>query len=69
MTAADLNDFRDAFPNAVHLAGYGNTLFGVVMEVADGPRQALDYFPLGDRVRFQVVHAERRNDRLAAATV
>jgi hypothetical protein len=55
LTAAALNEFRAAFPRAVHLAGYGNTLFGVVMEVADGPRQALDYFPLADRVRFQVV--------------
>jgi hypothetical protein len=55
LTARELNDFRAAFPRAVHLAGYGNTLFGVVMEVADGPRQALDYFPLSDRVRFQVV--------------
>ena len=55
MTAEALNGFRAAFPRAVHLAGYGNTLFGVVMEAADGPRHALDYFPLADRVRFEVV--------------
>ena len=55
MTAAEMNQFREAFPNAVHLSGYGNTLCGVVMEVADGPRRSLDYFPRGDRVRFQVV--------------
>jgi hypothetical protein len=55
LTPATVNGFRAAFPHAVHLAGYGNTLFGVVMEVADGPRQALDYFPLDDRVRFHVV--------------
>ncbi len=39
----------------MHLAGYGNTLFGVVMEVADAPRQDIDYFPLDERVRFHVV--------------
>ena len=50
-----VNRFRAAFPRAVHLAGYGNSLFGVVMEVADAPRQALDYFPLADRVLFHVV--------------
>jgi hypothetical protein len=50
-----VNDFREAFPNAVHLAGYGNTLFGVVMEVADGHRMAMDYFPLGDRLAFEIV--------------
>jgi hypothetical protein len=55
LTPETVNDFRAAFPRAVHLAGYGNTLFGVVMEVADGHRLAMDYFPLGDRVRLHVV--------------
>jgi hypothetical protein len=55
LTPDTVNDFRAAFPRAVHLAGYGNTLFGVVMEVADGHRQALDYYPLEDRVQFHVV--------------
>ncbi len=55
LTPETVNDFRAAFPRAVHLAGYGNTLFGVVMEVADGHRLAMDYFPLDDRVRFEVV--------------
>jgi len=55
ITAAELNRFRQLFPAAVHLSGYGNTLFGVVMEVADGPREALAYFPRGDRVRFEIV--------------
>jgi hypothetical protein len=49
-----VNQFRAAFPRAVHLAGYGNTLFGVAMEVADTQRQAMDYFPLDDRVRFHL---------------
>jgi hypothetical protein len=57
ISADTINRFREAFPNAVHLAGYGNTLFGVVMEVADTQRLALDYYPLGDRVRFHVVDA------------
>jgi hypothetical protein len=60
--APALNEFRTDFPNAVHLAGYGNTLFGVVMEVADQPRQALDYFPLSDRVVFQVVDGSAPED-------
>jgi hypothetical protein len=55
LTAESINRFREAYPNAVHLAGYGNTLFGVVMEVADAPRQSIDYFPLSERVRFDVV--------------
>jgi thienamycin biosynthesis protein ThnN len=55
LTADALNEFRAQFPRAVHLSGYGNTLFGVVMEVADKPRQALDYYPLSDRVRFHIV--------------
>ena len=55
LTPEMVNDFRAAFPAAVHLAGYGNTLFGVVMEVADAHRLAMDYYPLDDRVRFHVV--------------
>jgi hypothetical protein len=55
MTPAMVNEFRTAFPQAIHLAGYGNTLFGVVMEVVDEPRQALDYYPLGDRLHFHVM--------------
>ncbi len=53
-----VNQFRAMFPRAVHLAGYGNTLFGVAMEVADRPRTAMDYFPLGDRVVFQFLRHE-----------
>jgi hypothetical protein len=55
LTPEIVNEFRAAYPNAVHLAGYGNTLFGVVMEVADEPRKAIDYFPLSGRIRFHVV--------------
>jgi hypothetical protein len=62
MTAAVLNEFRAAFPRAVHLAGYGNTLFGVAMEAADNERQALDYFPLGDRLEFRVVDWKEDNE-------
>jgi hypothetical protein len=57
-----INAFRAAFPNAVHLSGYGNTLFGVVMEAADGPRLALDYFPASDRVQFHVVDWHEGNE-------
>jgi len=55
LTPETVNDFRAAFPRAVHLAGYGNTLFGVIMEMADAHRLAMDYYPLGDRVQFHVV--------------
>jgi thienamycin biosynthesis protein ThnN len=58
ISADELNQFRAQFPGAVHLSGYGNTLFGVVMEVADQPRTSLDYFPRGDRVRFEVVRPD-----------
>jgi hypothetical protein len=55
LTSETVNHFRTLFPRAVHLAGYGNTLFGVVMETADAPRRAIDYFPLDDRVQFHLV--------------
>ncbi|MHB1423841.1 MAG: hypothetical protein ACYC3I_11725 [Gemmataceae bacterium] len=55
LTAETVNAFRAAYPNAVHLSGYGNTLFGVVMEMVDTQRRNIDYFPLGDRVEFHVI--------------
>jgi hypothetical protein len=55
LSATDINGLRDRFPNAVHLSGHGNTLFGVLMEVEDVPREAIDYFPSGDRLQFQIV--------------
>jgi len=55
LTAEAVNRFRVAYPSAVHLAGYGNTLFGVVMEVNDLPRENLDYFPLGERLAFHII--------------
>jgi hypothetical protein len=67
LTAETVNKFREAYPRAVHLAGYGNTLFGVVMEVADEPRQSIDYFPLSERVLFAVV--ERPDGDADAATM
>jgi hypothetical protein len=66
LTPEAVNHFRAAFPNAVHLAGYGNTLFGVVMEVADKPRRSVDYFPLGDRLQLHVVQGS--NDEEIART-
>ena len=55
MTADDVNRFRQAFPAAAHLAGYGNTLFGCALEVADQQRTTLDYFPRGPRLQFDVM--------------
>jgi len=46
---------KELFPNAVHIAGYGNTLFGLCMEVEASPHYDLDYYPLGPRMIIQVV--------------
>jgi thienamycin biosynthesis protein ThnN len=62
LTPETVNEFRGVFPNAVHLAGYGNTLFGVIMEATDGHRLAMDYFPQGDRLRMQLVHWPDQTD-------
>ena len=51
----ELNEFRLLFPHAVHLSGYGNSLFGCAMEVEDVPRKTVDYFPYGPRLIFEVL--------------
>lgn len=50
------------FPNAVHLSGYGNTLFGCCLELDATPGRALRYYPYGDRLLLGVVAAEGSND-------
>ncbi|MGR3319156.1 MAG: hypothetical protein ACUZ8O_11845, partial [Candidatus Anammoxibacter sp.] len=54
----DREDFRkfkkEDFPNAVHLSGYGNTLFGLCLEVEISEDFDLDYYPPGPRMILQV---------------
>ncbi len=46
---------EEFFPNAVHISGYGNTLFGLSLEVEGSPDFDLDYYPPGPRMLLQVV--------------
>jgi thienamycin biosynthesis protein ThnN len=54
------------FPNAVHMSGYGNTLFGCCLELDAAPGRTLRYFPYGDRLHFAVVAAESGTQALPA---
>jgi hypothetical protein len=66
LSAEKINDFREQFPQAVHLSGYGNTLFGCALEVADTQRQSVDYFPHGPRLLFDVLcNAEDQTEKQA----
>ncbi len=47
------------FPNAVHLAGYGNSLFGVCMEAGGAAHRKLQYFPHGLRHQVRVANDGR----------
>ncbi|MCK6484938.1 MAG: hypothetical protein HUU22_11165 [Phycisphaerae bacterium] len=42
------------FPGAVHLSGYGNTLFGCCLELITSPGRTPTYFPWGERLWFTV---------------
>jgi len=46
---------NELYPNAVHIAGYGNTLFGLCMEIEGSAKGDLEYFPSGHRMAVQVV--------------
>jgi hypothetical protein len=47
-----------AFPNAVFISGYGNTLFGMCPEFTGTPLLPLDYYPVGPRLIFQTVSTD-----------
>ncbi|MBX3395575.1 MAG: hypothetical protein KF841_09430 [Phycisphaerae bacterium] len=43
---------EQVFPDAVHLSGYGNTLFGCCLELNVHRGRDLRYFPWGERIVF-----------------
>ena len=51
LPSAELDKLQtEAFPNAVHLSGYGNTLFGCCLELTAAAHRELSYYPHGDRI-------------------
>ncbi len=62
LSPADLERLqREGFPNAVHLAGYGNSLFGCAMELSVAAGRVPQYFPHGHRLLFGVVDDASEN--------
>lgn len=53
---------EEDFPNAVHISGYGNTLFGLCLEIEESSTYDLDYFPPGSRMIVQVVEMDDGNE-------
>lgn len=47
--------FAEAFPHAVILSGYGNSLFGVMPELAFSSAGGFDYYPHGGRLIVRVM--------------
>jgi thienamycin biosynthesis protein ThnN len=47
-----------AFPNAVLISGYGNTLFGMCPEFTGVYDGAIQYYPFGDRLVFRTVQPD-----------
>lgn len=45
----------ELFPNAAHLSGYGNTLFGCCLELTAMAGRPLDYYPHGNRLLLEIV--------------
>ncbi len=56
ISGQELERFQlELFPSAVHLSGYGNTLFGCCLEVTAVAGRPLDYYPYGTRLLLEVV--------------
>lgn len=55
VTAELRSQLAALLPNAVMLSGYGNTLFGMMPELAYSPDRGIDYYPLGVRLVVLVV--------------
>lgn len=46
---------NEMFPNAVHMSGYGNTLFGMCPELIDDEPRPIDYYPHGTRLVIRLI--------------
>jgi len=46
---------RNIFPKAVHLSGYGNSLFGMCPELFSVEPRPLDYYPQGSRLIIRLI--------------
>ena len=55
VSAAQHEAFATLFPQAVILSGYGNSLFGMMPELAFSPDTGFDYYPLGMRQIARVI--------------
>lgn len=56
ITSSEMKELQtEAFPNAVHLSGYGNTLFGCCLELSVAGGRTLTYYPYGDRILLGVI--------------
>lgn len=53
----EYRQFQKAFPNAVHLNGYGNSLFGVFLE-REFTVNGIEYYSSSDRVELRLVETD-----------
>ncbi len=60
---ADFMDkMNEYFPNAVVMAGFGNTLFGMMPQLSYDRQTGIDYFPYGCRLIVKVVPADTEDE-------
>ena len=55
LTRKDYQQVREVYPNAVIVPGYGNTLFGVALELSPSPDNSVNYYPPGPRLILKVI--------------
>ncbi len=62
VSASQRGVFRQLFPNAVILSGYGNTLFGMMPELEYSDHTGFSYYPHGRRLIVRVIPIEGGSD-------
>lgn len=55
LTGNDYRKLREIYPNAVIVPGYGNTLFGVALELSAAADNSVNYYPPGPRLILKVI--------------
>jgi thienamycin biosynthesis protein ThnN len=64
-----VHNLSGAFPRAVVLSGFGNTLFGMMPQLRYDLQTGFDYFPYGNRMIVQVVREQNDSSEVNLAQV
>lgn len=64
-----MQNISAAFPKAVILSGFGNTLFGMMPQLRYDPAEGFDYYPYGNRLVVRIIRESDDSSQVDLAQI